>query len=98
MRRSTLAASLLFLAIACKSGGDGGKGEPTVARADESPGTDAAANKPRGWKAYPEQRVTSTEGMSAADAELVGHDGKKLQLSTTWADGYAVVVFYRGHW
>jgi hypothetical protein len=34
----------------------------------------------------------------AADAEVIGHDGEPLKLAATWADGYTILVFYRGHW
>ncbi len=43
-------------------------------------------------------RIVGSEGVEARDAALLDHAGEPLALASSWAEHYAIVVFYRGHW
>ena len=54
---------------------------------------------PHGWKAYDGKTKTGlADAPTAASAMVYGTDGKAVELSSFWAKGKTVLVFYRGHW
>ncbi len=58
-----------------------------------------AKQHPYGWKAYPQHRETSVNGLGpAADAQVVDQAGHPFELASAWANHRALVIFYRGSW
>ncbi|MCG8421870.1 MAG: hypothetical protein MJE77_28450 [Proteobacteria bacterium] len=105
----------LLPVAACSSGmGQGGddtvrsRARTSRARADRMAGRPAgqdsgtsASNRqrPYGWAAYPDRRITGVAGLGPApDAAVVDHEGRPVRLASLWAAHNVALVFYRGHW
>lgn len=74
-----------------------GAPQPAPQGAAEEPTTQK--KKPRGGDAYTDAAKKAGEAIrTASDAKVTDIDGETVMLSSTWASGPSVLVFYRGHW
>lgn len=93
----------LFLAGACAAQlGACSKDSPSSASHNAKPSVNpATTSNDQGFNhtQYPVIAVTGTGPLGKANGgSLTNSAGDSLDIESTWSDGAALVVFYRGHW
>ena len=87
-----LGAALAVLVAGCAQGGG------TRAQAPEEPRSSSPASAEDAGEDHEAARGAPGVGERAPDVTVVGADGERVALASSWAESPLVLIFYRGHW